>query len=184
MNKDTRMPIFLDFEASSLSARSYPIEVAWSDHEGNIENHLINSNAYPDNYDDWSESAQAIHGITRQHLAKNGEDPFCVAQRMNDALKHAQVFTTAPDFDGFWCRRLFAATKLDLTFEFGHVETVLKKILPIEYWLSEKESGRTHISSLYRTAREQCKLPAHRASHDVAYLVECYRLARQWGGYY
>ena len=38
----TQMPRFLDIEASSLSNTSYPIEIAWSDGQGNIESYLIN----------------------------------------------------------------------------------------------------------------------------------------------
>jgi len=184
MNKNTQMHIFLDFEASSLSGTSYPIEVAWADHQGRIENHLINAQGYPEDYNDWSKSAEGVHGLSRQYLIKHGEDPLFVAQRMNSALNEAHVFTTAPDYDGFWCRRLFSAVNLELTFKFGDIETVLKKILPIEYWISDNKSGSTHINALYRTAREQCGLSAHRASNDVAHLIECYRLARQWGGYY
>lgn len=36
------MKVFLDFEASSLSDQSYPVEVAWVFQDGRTESHLIN----------------------------------------------------------------------------------------------------------------------------------------------
>ena len=35
------MIVFLDFEASSLSDDSYPIEVGWAGEDGSTEQHLI-----------------------------------------------------------------------------------------------------------------------------------------------
>jgi hypothetical protein len=35
------MRTFLDFEASSLSDESYPVEVAWVFEDGHAESHLI-----------------------------------------------------------------------------------------------------------------------------------------------
>ena len=35
------MLVFLDFEASSLAKRGYPIEVAWVFEDGRAESHLI-----------------------------------------------------------------------------------------------------------------------------------------------
>lgn len=58
------MPYFLDCEASSLSHKSYPIEIAWSDQQGNIESHLINTNKYPEDYTDWESEAEKTHGLS------------------------------------------------------------------------------------------------------------------------
>jgi len=59
------MPRFLDIEASSLSNSSYPIEIAWSDENENIESYLIN----PELIEEWTDwdfySEHEIHGISR-----------------------------------------------------------------------------------------------------------------------
>jgi hypothetical protein len=176
-------PIFLDCEASSLSHDSYPIEIAWSDEQGNIESHLINPYGYPKDYTDWAPDAQAIHGLSRNFLSKKGKHPEVVANRLNQALKGKVVYTDAPDFDGMWVNRLLDAVNMKRSFEFGNVESLLRKNLPMEYWLSDS-SGRFHVNALYVKARKQCGLDAHRAANDVAYLLELYRISREVGGYY
>ena len=42
------IPSFIDFEASSLTVKSYPIEVAWNLEDGTIESHLISPAGVPD----------------------------------------------------------------------------------------------------------------------------------------
>src|SRR5690606_41951734 len=73
------MLVFLDFEASSLSERSYAIEVGWVFADGREEDHLIR--AAPE-WTDWDPSAEAIHGISRNELLERGRDHTAVAQRM------------------------------------------------------------------------------------------------------
>ena len=173
------MPWFLDCEASSLSDSSYPVEIAWSDSKGKIESHLINPYLYPENYTDWDDSAQRVHGLTRAYLADHGEDPKFIAERLNSILATKIVFSDAPDFDAFWCDRLFEAFGIERKFEFNHFENILKELLPDEYWLIDKATGHTYISALYRQARDQCGLVRHRAANDVAFMVELYKLARK-----
>ena len=81
------LPLFIDFEASSLSGKSYPIEVAWSDREGNIESWLINPEHYPASWTDWNPGSERLHGLSRAYLAEHGTPPLKVAQRMNEQLK-------------------------------------------------------------------------------------------------
>ncbi|WP_171905933.1 hypothetical protein [Sphingobium phenoxybenzoativorans] len=54
------MLVFLDFEASSLAKRSYPIEVGWVFEDGSSAAYLIRP--APD-WTDWDAGAAAIHGI-------------------------------------------------------------------------------------------------------------------------
>lgn len=60
------MLVFLDFEASSLAKRSFPIEVGWVFEDGTSAEHLIRP--APD-WTDWDDKAAAIHGISRDDLA-------------------------------------------------------------------------------------------------------------------
>jgi hypothetical protein len=65
------IPRFLDVEASSLSMDSYPIEIAWSDHCGGIESHLINPYGIKE-WIDWDYNAQQMHGINRKQCQEEG----------------------------------------------------------------------------------------------------------------
>ncbi len=73
------MKVFLVFEASSLSDHSYPVEVAWVFQDGRSESHLIRPAT---GWTDWDDEAEAIHGITREKLASEGEPHADVATHM------------------------------------------------------------------------------------------------------
>lgn len=79
------MPTFIDFEASSLSPDSYPIEVAWNHSDGSVENHLI-SPADVSEWTDWSVRLQEVHGLTRRELIERGKSPSWVSQRMKESI--------------------------------------------------------------------------------------------------
>lgn len=170
--------LFLDIEASSLSEGSYPIEVAWGDESGQIESHLINPYLYPDSYTDWSPDAQAVHGLSRAYLSKNGKDPKHVAERVCSQLNGHLVVSDAPDFDNFWLQRLCDAAGIAKPIEIQHIESQLQKVLPIEYWMSESEADKLPIEHIYERALEKHPLPMHRAANDVEYLISLYKEAK------
>ena len=93
------MKAFLDFEASSLSKNSYPIEVAWVFQNGRSEHHLI---APAPGWDDWDDASEAIHGISRSALEAEGKSHDEVASRMMEALTGHDLFASAPSWDGKW----------------------------------------------------------------------------------
>lgn len=97
------MRVFLDFEASSLADRSHPIEVAWVFQDGRQESHLI---APAPSWTDWDEKAEAIHHISRDLLAAEGEPHDRVAARMLEALDGHDLFASAPSWDGKWLSAL------------------------------------------------------------------------------
>lgn len=103
------MKVFLDFEASSLSDHSYPIEIAWVFQDGPSESHLI---VPAPGWEDWDATAQAIHGIDRTMLAAEGERHDVVAGRMIEALTGHDLFASAPSWDGKWLSALLRAAKL------------------------------------------------------------------------
>ncbi|MDO6414128.1 transcriptional regulator [Sphingomonas sp. BIUV-7] len=100
------MRAFLDFEASSLGKRSYPIEVAWVFEDGTAEGHLI---LPAPNWTDWDEKAEAVHGIARATLLSEGEPVETVAARMMQALSGHKLFASAPSWDGKWLSALLRA---------------------------------------------------------------------------
>lgn len=75
------MLVFLDFEASSLNKRSYPIEVGWILEGGRSESRLIRP--APD-WTDWGPAAEGIHHIDRSMLFDEGEAHGRVAKRMTN----------------------------------------------------------------------------------------------------
>lgn len=103
------MRVFLDFEASSLSKESYPIEVGWAAEDGSEEAHLIRP--APD-WTDWDSSAEAIHRISREQLMAEGEPHDRVARRVLEALAEADIYVTAPSWDGMWLSKLLRAAGL------------------------------------------------------------------------
>lgn len=93
------MIVFLDFEASSLGDDSYPIEVGWVFEDGRGENHLIRP---APEWTDWDFTAEAVHGISRLTLERDGEAHDAVARRMVEVLSGHELYATAPSWDGKW----------------------------------------------------------------------------------
>lgn len=93
------MRAFLDFEASSLSDASYPVEVAWIFEDGQTESHLIRPAI---GWTDWDAKAERIHGISRDTLQADGEPSDEVARRLVEALSGHRLFASAPSWDGKW----------------------------------------------------------------------------------
>ena len=100
------MNVFLDFEASSLSDRSYPIEIAWVFDDGRSQSHLI---APAPDWDDWNDAAEQIHGLSRETLVRDGVPHDIVARQMVEALTGHALFASAPSWDGKWMSVLLRA---------------------------------------------------------------------------
>ncbi|NLS07761.1 transcriptional regulator [Rhizobium sp. P32RR-XVIII] len=100
------MIVFLDFEASSLSKKSFPIEVAWVFENGQSRSALIRP--APD-WTDWSPEAEAIHGIPRRRLLDEGLSVGIIATEMIDALSGHKLYASAPCWDGKWLSALLRA---------------------------------------------------------------------------
>lgn len=103
------MKAFLDFEASSLADRSYPVEVAWVFEDGASEAHLI---APAPDWTDWDVASERIHGIARETLVAEGVAHDVVAARMVEVLSTHELFASAPSWDGKWLSALLRAAGL------------------------------------------------------------------------
>ena len=99
------MRAFLDFEASSLAKRSYPIEVAWVFEDGS-EAFMIRP---PAEWTDWDPAAEAIHRISRETLVREGVPHEMVANHMLDVLTGHDLLASAPSWDGKWLSALLRA---------------------------------------------------------------------------
>lgn len=161
------IPRFIDFEASSLNAGSFPIEVAWSAPDGTIESHLI-SPAGIAVWTDWSTDAEAIHGLSQKQLIEEGRSPAWVYSRLRSAAITGPLYSDCPYFDDDWLVKLCTAAGASRT---GIVICDTAQLPPVSALLDTPDY---HL--LADRARELAG-PAHRAANDVRFLMELYRLA-------
>ncbi|MBP0447798.1 transcriptional regulator [Roseomonas sp. SSH11] len=105
------MLVFVDFEASSLAPGSYPVEVGWVAEHGEGEAHLIRP--APD-WVEWSAESEAVHGLARERLVREGEPAEDVARRVLDVLGAAGVVVVsdAAKWEQLWLDRLMRAAGL------------------------------------------------------------------------
>ena len=101
--------VFLDFEASSLSKISYPIEVGGVHEDGSGEAHLIRP--APD-WTEWDETAEVVHHISREMLQNEGEPHDEVCARLLTLFESNTVLASAPSWDGHWLSMLLRASGL------------------------------------------------------------------------
>lgn len=115
MSKESGMPakgrlVFIDFEASSLSRHSWPIELGWTVVESYRVVHSNSRLIKPaPTWDvaDWSPVSEELHGITLTMLERDGQSAHAVWQEFQSDLNGVDaLFCDAPAYDGFWCRRL------------------------------------------------------------------------------
>lgn len=162
------MLVFLDFEASSLGKRSYPIEVAWVFEDGRSQSYLI---APAPGWDDWDEEAEAIHHISRAMLVSGGSPHDEVAAAMVEALAGHDLLASAPSWDGKWLSALFRAAGLprhslrlrdsdDARRECA--AAILAPLLPAEH-LTESVANLVTLTKV----RKPGTPPAHRALADA-----------------
>lgn len=155
-----QIPTFIDFEASSLDLiASYPIEVGVCMSDGTLLSWLIKPHVL---WQDWSESAQRIHGITREELAESGVDIGTVAADLNRLLQ-GPVYCDAWTFDAFWLHRLFRAANCKPLFQLESISMLLN---PTELGL---------WSGVRRELVRELALDMHRAANDALVLQETWK---------
>jgi hypothetical protein len=166
---------FLDFEASSLSWESYPIEVAWGNELSNIMSYLISPESI-DSWTDWNPESEKIHKINRLELIESGTNPTKVCELIANDLSSNVVYTDNPDWDSLWLRRLFMSCDVILPpIDIRHVDSLLIETVcpdPIN-----RINGLFNILQLKSSSRKMVK-GRHRAAVDVEYLINLYKLAK------
>lgn len=162
--------ILLDFEASSLGRRSYPIEVGvalaigesgpilyWST--------LIKPASAWTRSGDWDPAAERVHGIAPHELG-TGMSVQDTAQALNRAcgpIGHA--FCDGGEYDAMWLERLFAAAGCSPEFQLHDLTSL---------FVTDRTLHRRFVDILAGTA------PPHRAGDDAARL--CLAMVRAGGG--
>lgn len=156
-------PVFIDFEASSLSNASWPIEVglAWLDGKRVItHSRLIHPRAkWPES--DWHAKSEAVHNIPRRAL-DHADPADVIAAWLLETIGQRMLVSDAPTFDQKW---------LDLLLDrsWPKIEDFDRILWPA---FSGQEGmiapGRLHVA--YRNRVNRAVL--HRAGDDAAGL--CY----------
>jgi hypothetical protein len=162
------MLAFIDFEASSLAERSYPIEVAWVFADGTHETHLIRP---APRWTDWDSEAEAIHGLSREQLLTDGEPHEQVARRMVEALAGHDLCASAPSWDGKWLSALLLAAEFPRhTLRLRDTDEVLREaaeaILAPVVPAAQLDPMVAQLLAL-AAIRDPAAPPAHRALPDA-----------------
>ncbi|KMS52876.1 hypothetical protein V474_25380 [Novosphingobium barchaimii LL02] len=120
-------PTLIDFEASCLPeyGQSYPIEVAVARTDGSSRAWLIRP-AEQWRYWDWSDEAEALHGISREMLEAEGLPPAQVLSEMAAFIEDCPVYADA-DLDQYWLEVLCQAVHAKLPFPVHYLGEFLRE---------------------------------------------------------
>jgi hypothetical protein len=160
MTRPDIAPAFIDFEASSLDlVASYPIEVGVCMGDGQIDSWLIRPYVL---WQDWSESAQQIHGISQQSLLAEGQEISQVTEQL-DRLLPPVVYCDAWTFDSFWLHRLYRAIGKRPGFQLESVVTLLNRD-QCANWADTRQA-----------VIQELGVSTHRAANDALILHETWK---------
>lgn len=163
-----RQLVFMDFEASSLGKRSFPIEVAWVFQDGGSETHLIRPAS---GWEDWNDDAQRIHGISRAELESDGAPHDVVARRMVEVLAEHDLLASAPSWDGKWLSALLRAAGIPRhTLRLRDTEDAQRDVarsLLMDVIRPEALDAEVEDVIVLTGVRDRHGLPAHRALADA-----------------
>lgn len=149
----------IDFEASSLSGQSYPIQVAVYNGEDSYSAFIRPD----DTWTEWNMSSQAIHNIPRALLFDVGKPAVQVAEELNDFIGKEIAYCDGGIYDIHWANALHEAAQVPKTWYYGDV---------VSYALQGQErnvvlaTGMTWFEFKQHTA-DKLKLKQHDALNDV-----------------
>lgn len=111
----------IDFEASGLSRKSYPIKVGVTNGDTKYSA-LIKPMPH---WDYWDSAAQSVHNISRKELSSIGQPSSVVAVELNNILENNIVYCDCIEWDGFWGNVLFSDNALTMKFEMRDIRELL-----------------------------------------------------------
>ena len=153
------MPPIMDIEASGFGKNSYPIEIGYVLEDGQSYCTLIQP---LDDWNEWSDEVESVHGITRDVLEEYGKPPAEVASQLNKALNGKILYTDAWSFDSSWLSLLFYSVDIPLDFKLESIRMII----------SEKQTEHWHFQKDIITA--STNLQRHRASSDAFIIQQTY----------
>lgn len=118
--------------------------------------------------DDWDPRAERLHGITPKMLSDLGVNASVACDRMTRALSGCDVYSDAPDWDGFWLMRLFDAAGRKSAMRLKDFVSLMPPM--------PAEQKASLLASADRMAPRR-----HRAAEDALHLVAIHQLAARRG---
>ena len=170
--------MFIDVEASSLGFDSFPTEIAWVGESGAAESYLIRPEP---GWDDWSSLSEAVTGISREMLARDGLPASIVATRTAAALLSPGVVcvSDAPGYDLRWINRLLAAGGISRDVDVGYVtEAYVEACRPIQRRLNPSQGEWAATVRRVVGAAEEAEARQPKVSHRA--LTDARALWRTW----
>jgi hypothetical protein len=174
--------VFIDFEASSLGKRGFPVEVGWAAEDGAEEGHLIRP---APGWEEWSAEAERVHGLSLDRLLRDGEPHETVARRMVDTLSGHALYASAPSWDGQWLSRLLRAAGLprhalrlrdtEEAQSLAALDALERASVPAE----ARPGLLDEVLVSARRAAEGAEPPAHRALDDARRELQLWRDVRR-----
>jgi DNA polymerase III epsilon subunit-like protein len=152
MAADPTMHCVLDIEASGFGRQSYPIEVGWALADGRTGCMLVRP---PEHWTHWDESAERVHGITRETLHRHGRPPREVAVRLNQELGDNTVYSDAWGHDYAWLARLFDEAEMPRSFKLEAAASLFGETL------------LGQLDEVHKAAFTDLAVTRHRASNDA-----------------
>lgn len=118
----------IDFEASCLPrhGRSFPIEIGIADLQGNARSWLIRPDASWANWT-WTAEAQALHGLTPDHMLLHGQCADLVMAELVDATRGYRVISDS-ELDTGWLETLARAASRPVPWRIDHVTTLFDEL--------------------------------------------------------
>lgn len=172
LNRSDRRVAILDIEASALETGSFPIEVGIALVQGpsdpiGVGARLIQPDIAWLKRGVWSKSSEAVHGLSLEHIKREGEAVEDVCDWLNGFLgANTIVASDAPRYDQDWLDTLFAAAKREQMFRIFDFE-----VLTRDFGVDQ----HGHLSYLLR----KTKAP-HRAAAD-AWRLASKLMETHWG---
>ncbi|MCB2061715.1 MAG: hypothetical protein R3E09_01630 [Novosphingobium sp.] len=136
----------IDFEASCLPEDnfSYPIEVALAKVGGPSRTWLIKPTAEWEFWD-WCKDAEALHGISREMLRREGLPPEQVLAELKEEAAGCDVYADC-DLDAYWLETLAAACDQPAPFPIRYLgELLLKRGYRRPEVVAALEGAREHL---------------------------------------
>ena len=153
---------FMDFEASGLATRSWPIEVGWAIGGVDPKSVLIAPQpTWP--MSAWDPAAERLHGLEVETLHRAGEPAVAVCKMLNASLGAANVYTDAPDYDANWLNVLYQSVGMRATFRIADFVDLLDQF---------NDHG---LISAAQAHADFAAPRTHRAADDVAHLQATYQ---------
>ena len=136
----------IDFEASCLpeDGDSFPIEVALAKAGGQSRSWLIKPPRQW-RYWTWSREAEALHGISREMLEREGVPAAQVLRELAAAAKDCDVYTDS-DLDAYWLETLYTACGASAPFPLRYLGELFQSLaVPRADIIQAEKLARTNL---------------------------------------